>query len=348
MSYSLVRPRGKHKYWSVRIRLPGQATIERSTKCERKSDARAVAERLHTEAAIGSVRVPLIAAVGELIVLRTRQNRATATIGKIRAKTYQLLRFFGDDFDVLHMTLDDASRYVAQRRADGVTDSTIATEWREMTSALKRLRRREILPFEPNTRWPDELSHASGVRERWLPWPEYLKLLAALDPEFRDHFVIYCSMGLRFSELYRLRAVDLVQVTDGDGLLVRVRGTKTAGAARTVPANPDATEILQRRASAGGDLFPLSRKGGLPSQMTAWARALRAACRSAKVAHTSTNDLRRTFASRAFQEGVDEALVIKWMGHVSSDMVRRVYSRPSEEQHVREVAKLPSRRKAKS
>lgn len=343
--YSLVRPRGNHRYWSVRIRLPGLPTIERSTACERKTDARGVAERLHAEVAAGVRREPLFEAIGALIGLRIRQRRSPATIGKLTEKGEQLIRFFGESKDVLTLSLDDATAYVIHRREQGVSDSTIAMEWTVMTSAMERLRRRELLPYEPKSRWPDELARGFGVRDRWLTWPEYLAVLAALVPEFRDHFVIYCAMGLRLSELYKIQAGDLVRI--GDGLEVRVRGTKTAGAARTVPANPDAAEVLLRRAEgkpASAVLFPITRRGGWEAQETAWLRALRKACRAAKVAHASTNDLRRTFASRAFQAGVAELLLVKWMGHATSEMVRRVYAQASSEQHAAEVAKLPSRR----
>ncbi len=351
MSYSLFRPRKDHKHWTVRIRLPGQPPIERSTGCTLKRDARAVAERLHSEAAAGLVRVPLVEALGALIVLRSNQRRSAATIEKVTEKGAQLLAFFGEDRDVLRLKLDDTSRYVAHRRASPrrPSDSTIAMELTVLMSALGRLRRREVLPYDPKTRWPEEIEPGAGeVRDRWLPWPEYLRVLAAIRAEWRDAFVIYCAMGLRFSELYTLHASDLSHDADG-GLLVRVRGTKTKGAVRTVPANPDAAEVLQRRAQEHptGALFPVDRRGGLESQKAAWARACRDAAHASRVAHFSSNDLRRTFASRAFQAGVAEPLLIKWMGHHSSAMVRRVYAQASSEQHAAEVAKLPSRRAAK-
>lgn len=341
--YSLIRPRGNHRYWAVRIRLPGEPTIERSTTCRRKSDARAVAERLHTEAAAQLAREPLLEAVAALIGLRVRQRRSASTIEKLQEKGERLIEFFGEDKDVLRMTLDDTTAYAAHRREQRVSDSTIAMELTVLMSVMERLRRRELLRYEPKSRWPDEIGHGSGVRDRWLPWPEYLRVLGALAPEFRDHFVLYCACGLRFRELYAVRAEDVV------GAELRVRGTKTAGAARVVPLNADALEVLYARIQkspqgyASAPLFPVARRD-LKSQKAAWARALRRACKAAQVAHASTNDLRRTFASWAFQAGVDETLTIKWLGHTSSAMVRRVYAQASSEQHAREVAKLPSRR----
>lgn len=345
--YRLLKPRGRHPYWVARITLPGDdgkpREIDRSTKCARKRDARAVAERLHAEAAALATREPLVGALETLIGLRVRQKRAAGTIEKLELKSAHLLAYFGPQRDVRRMRLPDTTAYVAHRRAQRVSDSTIAIELGVLQAALRYLRRLERYERDPDALWPDELSHGSGVRDRWLPWAEYLQVLAALAPEFRDHLVLYCACGLRFSELYSVRAVDLIESASGHEL--RVRGTKTANAARTVPVNPDALEVLQRRAEAtpDGPLFPVTRSGP-KSQKAAWARALRSACRAARVGHVSTNDLRRTFASRAFQGGVAEALLIKWLGHTSPAMVRRVYAQASSEQHAREGAKLPSRR----
>lgn len=341
--FTLLRPRGRHRYWAVRISLPGAKPFERSTKCKRKSDARRVAERLHSEAAASIDRIPLLEALEILIGLRVRQKRAQSTIEKLEEKGAQLLRFFGEQRDVLSLRLQHTTDYVQHRRSQRVSDSTIAMEMGVLRAALRYLRRLERYERDPEALWPDELPHGSGVRERWLPWAEYLQVLGALAPEFRDHLVVYCACGLRFSELYSVRAADMTQTPDGWEL--RVRGTKTKGSVRTVPVNPDALEALERRAKATPDgfLFPITRTG-IKSQKAAWARALRTACRASRIAHASTNDLRRTFASRAFQAGVVEALAIKWLGHDSSAMVRRVYAQASSEQHAREGAKMPSRR----
>lgn len=345
--FRLLKPRPRHPYYVARITLPGATgeleTVDQSTKCTKRSEAREVAKRLHAARAALAVRTTVVEAIEQLIGLRTRQRRAAATIEILTLKGAKLVGHFGPERDCNSLELDDTSGYVAKRRADGVTDSTIAKEMGTLRAALRHLRRRGKYPRDPNDLWPEELSHASGVRSRWLPWSEYLLVLAALRPEFRDHLTVYCAAGLRFSELYSIRAADLVETAEGHEL--HVRGTKTAEASRVVTVNPDVLEVLQRRAEAtpSGPLFPITR-ADIKSQKAAWAKALRKACKAARVAHASTNDLRRTFASRAFQAGVAEGLVIKWLGHASSTMVRSVYAQASSEQHAREGAKLPSRR----
>lgn len=345
--YKLLKPRPGHPYYVARITLPGPrrtvVTVDRSTKCRKRSDARLVADRLHAEAAAAETSEALLNTLNALIGLRVLQRRATATIEVLELKSRQLVAFFGAARDVNALRLGDTSAYVAKRRADGVSDSTIAKEMGTLRAALRYLRRLDRYDRDPDALWPPELAHGSGVRDRWLPWPEYLAVLNALRPEFRDHLIVYCATGVRFSELYSIRAADLTTTPTGHEL--RVRGTKTAGAARVAPVKPDALEALQRRAalSPEGPLFHVTR-ADLKSQKAAWAKALRRACRAAHVEHASSNDLRRTFASWAFQGGVPEALVAKWLGHTSSTMVRTVYARASSEQHAHEAAKLPSRR----
>lgn len=342
--YTLLKPRRGHRYWGVRICLPGQPPLERSTKCARKTEARTVAERLHADAVASATAVTLGEAIGLLIGMRVRQKRSPATIRKLEQKSLQLLRFFGEARDVNSLRVTHTIDYVIARRAARISDSTIAMEVGTLRAALRYLRRLEKYSRDPGALWPDELPHGSGIGERWLTWQEYLLTLAALDAEFRDHFTVYCATGIRYVELYRIHAADLVRAVEGWEL--RVRGTKTAGAARTVSITEDALEVLQRRslATPSGPLFPETH-GNAKAQQTAWYRALRAALRAAGLKTASTNDLRRTFATWARDRGADESVVAAWLGHsAKSQMLRRVYVKIPSSTHAREGAKLPSRR----
>lgn len=339
--YALKAPRRGRKYWTVRISLPGQAPVELSTSCERRADARAVADRLHTERATARYRVALSDALDALIGLRTRQSRSPATLEKLSQKGGALLGLLGEDTPIHSLTLAHTERYVARRRSMGVSDSTISMELTVLTSALAYQRKHGRVEYDPKSLWPDELTHGSGpARKRWLSWEEYLRVLSAMAPEFRDHFTVYVCTGVRLGELYRIKRY---HVRDR---VLEVLTTKTDVGVRLVGLNGDAYDVLHRRAQKAGreePLFPIPRPNW-EAQEVAWHRALTAACVAAGVPHASTNDLRRTFASWAWQQGVPEALVIKWMGHKSSRMVREVYAQPSTEQHEREAEKLPSRR----
>ena len=70
-------------------------------------------------------------------------------------------------------------------------------------------------------------------------------------------------------------------------------------------------------------------------------RALRGACKRAGIAPVSPNDLRRTFATWQAEAGVPEAGAASLLGHSSSTMVRRVYSKVGTDAKRAAMAKLP-------
>lgn len=342
--YCLLAPRKGRKYWTVRIRLPWwPKSREFGTSCERKTDARAVAERMHTEFATESYRVTVATAIDELIGLRRRQKRAIATLQKLDEKGAPIFRFFNDGERFIHtLHLEDTEGYVEWRRAQGLSDSSIAMELTVLVSALRYQARHGKYAQDPKNLWPEEIAHGSGpARKRWLTWEEYLKVLFAMDAEFKDHLQVYVGSGPRLGELYRIKPSHL------KGKLLEIQTTKTDVGPRLVPLNGDAYDVVHFRAlstAAGKPLFPITRPTW-EAQETAWHRALDAACEAAGVEHASTNDLRRTFCSWCWQQGINMEMVIKWMGHKSSRMIREVYAQPSVEQHEREAEKIPSRKR---
>jgi len=169
-------------------------------------------------------------------------------------------------------------------------------------------------------RWWPELGAVYKPRERWLTVAEYRKLIAALPVERRPHVALCCFLGVRWEELMALSPEDV------DGDLVRVRGTKTEGADRLVPANPEAAQYLRE--------LPLPH-------WTNYLRGLKRACRRAGIGVVTPNDLRRTFCSWMLQAGVDPWTVAKLLGHRDTAMVMRVYGQLGLDEKRAAVARLP-------
>lgn len=338
MSYHLRRYE-KSQYWYARITRPnGERGNWKSTRKARKLDAKRVAEQWDAAATSNHRIVTLDEALELLAAHKERKRASDATMEVLSLKGSHLRSFFGPLRDIETITLRDTEAYLDMRRARKRSDATISKELGTLQSALRRCHKLGLYLQHWDAVWPEVLAKSFAGRTRWFTWDEYLRVLDEIAPQWRDHLIVYVSTGVRFSELYRLRSHNL------RGAWLRIDGTKTEGAKREIPLSPDAIEVLDRRvkASTTGELFPLTSPD-LDAQKRAWLRALAGACKRCQLVHASTNDLRRTFCSWARQLGVDEQVVVGWMGHRSSRMVREVYAQPSKAQGEREIAKMPSR-----
>lgn len=340
MSYHLRRYKNS-QYWYARITLPsGERGNWKSTRKERKPDARVVAEQWDRAATSNHRVVTTTEAFRLLAEHMRRKGDADSTMEVLSLKASHIVSFFGPERDIASIELKDTEAYLDHRRSQKRrrSDATIAKELGYLMGALIRCHKLGLYSGNWEALWPEALPKSFKSRKRWLPWEEYITLIDTIAPQWRDHLIVYTSTGVRFSELYVLRAHN---VRDG---WLHIEGTKTDGADRHIPLSTEATEALKRRVAGtcDGILFPITSPD-IDSQKRAWLRALGTACRRAKLAHASTNDLRRTFASWAWHQGVDERVCVGWMGHRSSRMVREVYAQPSREQGAREMAKMPTR-----
>jgi integrase len=354
MSFTLKRPRAGRKYWTAILHIPGEPDQEIGTGCAKRSEARVVAERRHKEAATASHRLTMMALFEMYIGMKGRAGRADGTLSKLDDKAGAMCKFFKTDGEpggrnVYTLALSDTTAYVAYRRERDVSDGTIAMEMSTLVAALRYLKQHGKYDRDPSSLWPPELPHEFGKkRKRWMPWAEYLRLLAAIAAKWRDHLVLYCMMGLRRGELYRIEPghVDLESRT------CIVIATKTPDddgepLERTVPLNADAYEVLARRlqgAAPGQPLFGLQAPNW-DAHWVAWSRNLTRAAEKAGIEHVMTVDCRRTFATWCAQQGVDETICIKWMGHRTTEMIRTVYRQIAKWEHAREGEKIPSRRR---
>jgi integrase len=108
-----------------------------------------------------------------------------------------------------------------------------------------------------------------------------------------------------------------------------IRGTKTSGAVREVPILDPLLPTIERRMKAPGPtLF------GAPWHRARMHQNLRRWCAVAEIEPVTANDLRRTYATWMAEAGVPESLLLKYMGHTSSTMLRRVYSQTTDRMHA--------------
>lgn len=342
MSYHLYRFK-KSRYWSARITRPdGTRGNWQSTRKVRKRDAESVAEQRDAAESSGRAVVTLEQALQLLGQHMQRKKDTKSTMEVLELKGRWLCKELGHNRDIAKLKLADTEHYLDQRRGAGRKDATIAKELGYLIAALRRCFRMGYYIGNFEALWPEGLPKQFKGKKRWLPWREYLLILEHITPQWRDHFIVYVSTGVRFAELYTLKTLDVRR-----GVL-HVAGTKSEGANRIVPLSAEAREALERRAqmSTDGMLFHVTSVGAgdqMKNQKRAWLRALGKACKQASVAHSSTNDLRRTFISWCWHRGVDKDVVRRWVGHGSSKMIDQVYGQPSMDHYRDEIAKFPTR-----
>jgi integrase len=286
----------------------------------------------------GALRAPVGARLGttvtavfdSVIEARRREGKAQGTLDVYARAASHFCEVLGPDTDVHRVTLADCERYIDVRTSQGAKRSTIAQEFSKFGAALNYAHRHGRYTGNIKAIWPSAaLRNAYKARERYLTREEYARLHAEIETYGRgDWLAGYVFTGARLRELPRIKAAD-INLERGT---LRIRGTKTTGADRTIPIAATLRPVVERRLELCGEgpLWPEWTLG----------KPLVKACARIGIPRVSCNDLRRTFCSWLCQAGVHEVAVVRLMGHGSSRMVRAVYARFGADDLAAAVAKL--------
>ncbi len=287
----------------------------RTTGCRDREAARlyhASRERQAADPAYAAAALETLAdACGRLIDARESLGKPVAYYEQ---KLGHWLRIFGDEQLLSQFGPEQYDAFVARRRQEGASDHTVSKEVRCMTTVLKLTKRVGRYAGDLSILRPMGLSSGYVPRTRALSPVEVTALVAELDTP-RAAFVAFCvGLGLRRSEVFLLRPRDVDRV----GGIVRVRGTKTAGAAREIPILAPFRGLVLLAAES----LPLPPWGN-------YLRDLRSACRRAGIEPCTANDLRRTHATLLRHAGVDRDVTRRLLGHTEgSTMLEQVYDQP--------------------
>jgi len=313
--------------------------IFRSTQCRDRNAAEAKFRQWERDAADpdhAAARTATLTDALRLLFQRDEEEiaagrRSADTLDFHRVKAGHLVRVFETDehgqyvgFLLARLRPRDVDGYVSRRRAEGAGEGTIAKELSVLRKSLRfsvraglwRGRVEEVLPvgFSPNYE----------PRKRALTVEEARRLVAELAPgrAARVAFILATSACWRETDLARNEDVS------ADRAEVLIRGTKRKTRFRPVPIVTPAQRslldfALEYATGEGGVLF------------APWGnvrRDLLAACRRARIAPCSPNDLRRTFSSWMVEAGIQLYPIAQMMGHKDTRMLERVYGRQSTEQ----------------
>lgn len=330
MSWRIYK-RGRLWWCSV----PGGDRV--STKCTDKKAAelwvREEQRRRADPAYAASQEVTLERACVDYLKERKAKGRADATLSLYRCKVGHLVRVLGADRPLAQVTAKAVDAYVATRLNEGASRSTVAKELAALRGTLFVARRLGHFSSDPTAVLPIGFSPEYEPRTRWLTWREVEMLLDALPPRRAATVAFAIGTGARLGEVFRARVEDL----DLAAGVVRLRGTKTKAAARSVPALPLFRPLLERaRRDAEG-----TQAGERLHQP--WGNALRdlrSVTKRLGIKPVTWNDMRRTFATLLRAQGVEPHLLGVLLGHTTSEMVERIYGRLE----PRELAELLAER----
>jgi integrase len=181
----------------------------------------------------------------------------------------------------------------------------------------------------------------SGTRERVLSPEERKKILDAIpDQPFKDVVIALQETGCRPSEIARVTAAD-VDLQLGIWVFKKHKTAKQTRKPRVVYLTPTMVEISRRLMAANpeGELFRTFR-GKKPWKRNAIRlRFKRLREKLPELGNFISYNYRHTYCTDALMNGVGVAQVAELLGHTSTDMVMRHYSKLSQKvDHLRDAA----------
>ncbi len=316
------------------IKQPHGGTKRVSTKCIKKADAELWAARRERESLDPSHstanKATTKGAIESFLAGRVRRQRRDETIAFYRVKLGHVLRLFPEMLrDVNASTLES---YTDTRREEGAANATIAKEVGAALAMLRYARKLDLWAGDIDKVRPDIPTGYVPRRRALTPWELFglVNYFCSRKVEGRPWFreegkaamiAFMVATGARWGEACRARRDDVKD------LQVDIRGTKTKGAARSVPRGIPILESVLR--------WSLDHADGEMLLFRAWPnvrRDLVNACEAIGIDPVSPNDLRRTFATWLYNAKNDLSHIAKAMGHVDTRMVYRVYGAPKTEE----------------
>lgn len=290
-----------------------------STRCRDKAAAEAVARQLERDAANPGDAAARAETLGASLhrILTQRQDAGRAgTAAFYATKAGHLVRLLHQATPLRHLTRQHLDAYVARRRVEGVSSSTIHKELVTLGVALRESKRAGLWSGEVEQLLP-RVPPGYRPRTRWLTVEEAHQLLEQLAGDRRARVAFLLATGATWSDTDRARWEDLQPAS------VLVRGLKTQHRWRNVPLELPAqlylVEVVKQHAEGlGGVLF---------RPWTNVRRDIHAACARAGIPPCSPNDLRRTLGHWLRGAGVAPDLIGAVLGHADSRMVERVYGK---------------------
>ena len=312
--------------WWVSVTGPDGKRIRRSAETEDRREAEALEAKWKLEAYRAKQwQEQPKRSFEELMLAYLTATTSKRSANKDRERTATLRRHLAGR-TMNGLTATDIRSYIAKRRGEGVSDSTINRETSLLGAAINYANREWEWNL-PNPVKGRKLKEPEG-RVRWITRAEAGGLIqeAGRDPR-ADHLPDFIALalhtGCRRGELLGLewKRVDLKE----NMLHLEGRHTK-AGKRRSIPLNSTARAALLSRARFKAEHCPASpwvfanREG---ERITDVKKSFSTACRRAGIEDLRVHDLRHTCAAWLVTAGVPLSEVRDLLGHASVTMTER-------------------------
>lgn len=270
---------------------------------------------------------PRIARVVELLLaVCESEERAKKTLDKYRGVLQRVIELAEELnlTDLLQIDLQFIDRYRQHRREAKRRPKTIHTEVAIIRQLTKFAKSRRLIREDPL----DGLKNREPKRTQQPFWTheESQQILAAAQEPQRSVFTILNETGMRIGEVQWLTWDDV----DFKQSVIHVRPkpgwTTKTGNVRAVPMTPIARSVLEKllRKTPWVFMAPASAKYPRGDHQISERRLLKSLKRTlAKLnlnGHLHT--FRHSYISRAIFNGVPEAVVRSWVGHVDDETIR--------------------------
>jgi integrase len=302
------------------IRQDPVTGVRRSTQCRDKTAARLYEgerERLAADPTYAASHAATVGEWADKVMASKKAGKAEGTAHMYGVKLGHVVRIFGRDARLADITPPNVDAFIAQRRDEGASDSTIGKELTAIMQIAKAARRAQVFAGNVDALRPIDFKVNYVPKERVVSDAEIALLCGAFPANRAAAVRLSLATAARLSEIRRIRREDV----DTSTWTVRVRGTKTTSANKPIPIpEPLRPWLLEALPFLPLPAWPrMSADVGEKSEELGMPRV-------------TPNDLRRTTATRLIAAGVALDIVAKILRHTTPAMVFKVYGQATAEQ----------------
>ena len=318
--------------WWINIQVH-RRQVRRSLETTNKAEATKRALKIERGMVEGNLdldrdKITLDEAIDAYDAFLVSEGRAKRTLTQYR-HTFKLMRQIAAELGrplLIQVDLTFTDRFRTLRVDQGKAPKTIHTETTILRQVVNHSRRRNLLSRDP-------LAGLRLVKPKPRPQPgwtqeEVQRILAASSTPHRDALELLAETGMRVGELKHLTWADVAM--DGPHPVLHIRpkdGWKPkTGDIRAIPLSPRAVELLRSLPRHSRWVIAAPPRGTDPQGLRQFSerRLLlhlkRLLARIGLPGHLHT--FRHAFISHAASEGVPEAVIRSWVGHVDAQILR--------------------------